>query len=839
MASDQTRTRLPTPVAQDKEAVASLFADPAPGTQVGPYRLIRLLGSGGMGVVYEAEQLRPKRSVALKVMRAGFSAEFAVRRFEFEAHILGHLHHPGIAQVYEAGVAPTDKGPQPFFAMELIQGRPLTRYANECGLSRNQRLQLMAGICDAVHHAHQRGVIHRDLKPSNILVDELGQPKILDFGVARATDCDLQITTIQTQTGQLVGTLQYMSPEQISADSSQLDTRSDVFALGVILYELLSGSPPIPIRGKQIHEAARAICEEEPTSLGSINRACRGDVETIVAKALEKDKGRRYQSAAELATDLRRFLHNEPISARPPSAVYQLRKFARRNRALVAGVLAAFAALLGGMILTTWQYVLAERARAEAAKRAEELDLVAAFQEQQLAGIKAPLFGETLRNGVIARAREAAAWKQLSEQEVAERMANVEAALDGADFTGLALEALDQHIFRRAIDAVDQQFPEQPLVRARLHQTLGDTLRELGLVQQATEPQEKALALRREHLGNDHEDTVYTINSMARLQSAQGNLETAVTYYQEAYDLAQAVLGPDHPGTMTCLDNLTAVLRKQGKYADTEALVREVYERRRRVLGPDAPDTFVSMNNLGLLLQETGRFEEAGALHREALDGRTKVFGADHQETLVSVNNLGFVLRRLGKLDESEALFRRALDARRRVLGDDHSDTILSYNNLGSILSLHGKHEEAAQHFRQAFESARRVLGPEHNRTVQWASNYAGSLNRLGRYEESVSILREFEPVARRVWVQGNDWLLGLFLARLGASLAGLDQYVPAEALLLDGYARTITRGERNEHTLEVVRQLAEFYEGWAEAHPGGEAKKKADHWRSILSATK
>ncbi|MFZ0589259.1 MAG: serine/threonine-protein kinase, partial [Bryobacteraceae bacterium] len=338
---------------------------------IGRYRILRLLGEGGMGVVYEAEQERPQRTVALKVIKSGLADPKLIRRFEQEALALGRLQHPGIAQVYEAGTAESGFGPQPYFAMEFIRGQPLLEYANAHQLNARERLELIAKICEAVHHAHQRGIIHRDLKPGNILVDETGQPKILDFGVARATDSDARVTR-QTDLGQLVGTLAYMSPEQVLADPLELDTRSDVYALGVILYELLAGRLPYKISPK-LHEAVQTIREEEPTSLSAISSAYRGDVETIVSKALEKDKTRRYASAAELAADIRRYLHDEPIMARPASATYQLKKFARRHKALVLGVASVFIVLIAGIVVSTRE---AARANAEAATSREISDFL-------------------------------------------------------------------------------------------------------------------------------------------------------------------------------------------------------------------------------------------------------------------------------------------------------------------------------------------------------------------------------------------------------------------------------------------------------------------------------
>jgi tetratricopeptide (TPR) repeat protein/predicted Ser/Thr protein kinase len=350
----------PPPLSEDTEA--SRLPQSVP-EHIGTYKILGILGKGGMGIVYRAEQEQPHRVIAVKVVQPGKATAKRLARFELEAEVLGRLHHPGIAQIYEAGVDDGGQGPQPFFAMELVEGQPLTAYAQAHLPGVRSRVELMVQVCDAVQHAHQKGIIHRDLKPANILVESSGQPKVLDFGVARVTDADVRATTAHTDVGELIGTLPYMSPEQIAADPQELDTRSDVYALGVVLYELLTGRLPQDLRGKPPLQIMRTISEEPHTPASSVDRTFRGDIDTVIAKALEKDKNQRYSSVSDLAEDLRRYLKDEPLLARPTGALYHLGKFTRRNKVLVGGVAAVLLTLCLGLLgtgLSLWRARRAE-----------------------------------------------------------------------------------------------------------------------------------------------------------------------------------------------------------------------------------------------------------------------------------------------------------------------------------------------------------------------------------------------------------------------------------------------------------------------------------------------
>ena len=933
--------RLPgTTITGSSSAFPGPAETPALPERVGAYRILRLIGRGGMGEVYEAEQERPRRAVALKIIKPGAATPEALKRFELEAQVLGRLQHVGIAQIYEAGIhrADTPAGAvvQPYFAMEFVHGQRLGEYAAQRRLTTSRRLELVARIADAVQHAHAKGVIHRDLKPGNILVvagsaggapaeAAIGQPKILDFGVARLTEHDVQMTTISTDMGQMIGTLPYMSPEQVTGDPAQLDTRSDVYALGVVLYELLTGHLPYDVRGKSTFEAMRVIREEEPTRLGSTTgwhgrpgREFRGDIETIVGKALEKDKERRYATAAALAADIRRFLSDEPIAARPPSAAYQVRKFAKRNKALVGGVAATFLVLVAGLITSTTLYLRAEaqrqravlaeqeqsrereravlaeqeqsRARKEAdeqrklaEKRADETEQVAAFQSKMLSEVDAQLMGARLREDVLAEARAAMERSRGSDEEITARVGQLEALLAGTNFTNAAVKSLDRNVLQRALETIDKQFADQPLVQARLLQTAADTLRELGLYDAATAPQERALQTRRSLLGDDHPDTLMSIgnmgfllqaqgklteaepllrealegkrsllgddhpdtlgsiNNMGLLLDSQGKLAEAEPFYREALDGNRRVLGDDHAQTLNSINNMGYLLDAQGKLAEAEPFYREALEGCRRVLGDNHPYTLTSINNMGSLLQAQGKLAQAEPYFREALEGYRRVLGDDHPNTLTSINNLGMLLDALGKLAEAEPLVREALERRRRVLGDNHPSTLASIKNMGTLLQLQGKHAEAEPYFREAMEGCRRVLGDDHPNTLSSINNMGFLLNSQGRLAEAEPFYGEALEGCRRVLGDDHpqtllliDNMAGLLLAQ--GKLAEAEPYF-REALegrrrvLGDDHPDTLLSINNMGYLLQAQGKLAEAEPFYREAASGFERRLGNGHW--------
>jgi tetratricopeptide (TPR) repeat protein len=729
------------PLERVAEDVRSFEAAGSP-VSIGRYRIISRVGEGGMGTVYEAEQDQPHRTVAIKVLTLGLSTQEMIRRFEQESEALGRLQHPGIAQIYEAGSIETPLGKQPYFAMEFIRGLSLLDYARS--LNTRERLELMIKICEAVEHAHSRGIIHRDLKPGNILVDGSGHPKVLDFGVARIADRDTGITGA-TDLGELVGTLAYMSPEQVLGDSRSIDARSDFYALGVVLYELLSGRLPYPI-GRNIHDTARVIRYDDPAPLGETHRAYRSDLETIVFKALEKDKARRYGSAAELAADLQRYLANEPILARPATAAYQLRKFAIRNKALVGTIAAVMVVLVAGILASSAQAIRANRERDRAAAAEQAARAVNRF----------------LENDLLAQAGASA---QATPNTSPDPDLKVRTALD------------------RAAGRIAGKFNGQPAIEASIRTTIGKSYSDLGLFPQAEQQFEQALQLRRKALGNEHLDTVESMRDLA-----------GVEYLRAKYTESEALLGAalnillrqgrqNDEATLATMNDLAELEAARGKHAKAEELLVKVLDLQRRHLGEENPVTLAAMSNLALEEWNLSQSTKAEALYEHALPIMRRINGNEHPGTLLATNNLGSVYRYLGKYPHAEALLVEVAATRRRVLGPDHRDTLATLNSLGLVYSAEGKYAEARRSVEQALEGRARVLGPDHPETLSSMETMAEIARAEGKLNEAESWLGK--ALEARVRVSGPEHSnTRIILTSLGGVKLEQRKFAEAESLL-------------------------------------------------------
>ena len=742
--------------AWDVTSTVSLDLGKRFGQLIGRYKVVRVLGEGGMGTVFLAEQDKPTRLVALKIIRAGVASANLLRRFDHEAQVLGRLQHPGIAQIYEAGTADTGEGAQPYFVMEYVRGRSLMDYAQASHLGTRQRLDLLAKICDAVQHAHQKGIIHRDLKPANILVTEEGQPKILDFGVARATDADIQATTIQTDVGQLVGTIPYMSPEQAGGDVTELDTRSDVYALGVLGYELLAGRLPYDLSKKMIHEAVRVIREDDPTPLSSIDRVFRGDVETIIAKALQKERIQRYQNASDLGSDIRRYLSDQPIVARPASVGYQLRKFAKRNKALVAGVAAVFIVLSGGIVTTSValareseQRSLAEQRQqqAEAARDAESEARAEAQQRQQEAEVASR---EAQRQAEIAQT--------INDFLTDDLLAAVAPSAE----QGKGKDVLMRDVLVVAGKSIEEaskpggRFEGKPLIEASIRATLGETYLKLGEYAAAEPHLERARMLRRRELGEEHPDTLGSMNTLANLYNDQGRYDEAEPLFLRTLEISKRILGAEHPRTLASMNNLASLYKNQGRYDDAEPLYLRTLEIRKRILGAEHPRTLNSMNILAIVYKNQGRYDEAEPLYLRTIEISKRILGAEHPGTLDSMINLAILYLNQGRYDEAEPLYLRTLEIRKRILGTEHPGTFASMSNLAGLYRNQGRYDEAEPLYLRTLEISKRILGTEHPDTLKSMRNLTNLYGKQGRMNDARPLVRTLNDLQlRRAEKQG------------------------------------------------------------------------------------
>ena len=825
------------------------MAEATSGGAIGPYHLVRQLGEGGMGVVYHARQSEPiRRDVALKVIKPGMDSKQVIARFESERQALAMMDHPNIARVFDAGTTSTGL---PYFVMELVDGVPITRYCDSKHLTVRERIELFIPVCQAIQHAHQKGIIHRDIKPSNILVKQQENeavPKVIDFGLAKALGGQLSDATMMTNLNTVVGTFHYMSPEQAEMGRHDIDTRSDVYSLGAVLYELLTGTTPLERLDKASYvEVLQRIREEEtqppsarirtsaeqqsePTGLP---RLLDRELDWIAMKALEKHRNRRYETVNGLARDLQRYVEGEPVEAAPPSAAYRMNKFVRKHRVWLATAAAFTALLVAGAVVSAWMAVRANRAEQEAR-----------------------VVNDFLQKDLLA---QASASKQARPDNKPDPNLTVRTALD------------------RAAAKIVGKFDKQPLVEASIRQTIGDTYNDLGLYPEAERQIERAVDLRRHLMGEKDPDTLKSMHRLALLYEYRGKHAQAERLLTKVVEIRRHALGQEHPDTLEAMDDLALVYRSQGKNTQAELLYTKVLEVRRRVLGAEHPDTMTTMNNLGVLYGEQGKYAQAEPFFSENLEFKRRAFGEEHPDTLTAMNNLAELYHRLGRFAEAEALMTKVLDVRRRVLGEEHPNTLGTMNNLAVLYQSERKEARAESLDIKVLEGRRRALGEEHPATLQSMSNLALvylaegkytqaeelftkalegrrrvlgkehpatliSLEGLGiaelsqrRYARAEAALREAVSIYQKT--APNNWLRFRSENMLGASLAGQRRYAEAEPLLLSGYDGLVQRqaiipAANQSAVKDAGERIVQLYQDWGKPD-------KAAAWKQKLQAIK
>ncbi|MCP3979109.1 MAG: serine/threonine protein kinase [bacterium] len=669
----------------DRGALAASADDESVPERIGPYRILEKLDEGGMGVVYRAEQERPlRREVALKLIKLGIESRQVIARFESERQALALMNHPNIARVFDAGA--TEDG-RPYFVMEFVEGIRINAFCDQHRLNVRQRLELFLQVCDGVQHAHQKAIIHRDIKPSNILVavvDERPVPKIIDFGISKAIESIPGDGAPATEIGQFVGTPEYMSPEQAELGGGHVDTRSDVYSLGVVLYELLSGSQPLSsedVRGAGFPETFRRIREEDvmlpslrlgrDDTLPSLARArraepatlvrkLRGDVDWITMKALEKDPARRYSSPAELAADIGRHLSGEIVLAGPPSKLYRAGKFVRRHKVGVVFAAILFALLLGFTVTMTFQ------------------------------------------RGQIASERDRASQQAVTAERTLELMVEMFRRSNPGASQGDTVTA--REVLDGATERIEGDMADDPVIQARLMTAVGTVYRNLGMHDRALELLERSKERLDSLLGPQHPESLTTNNVLAFMYFYRGRLDEAEVLYLENLDYTRDSTDGDDVVVLTAMKGLANVYAEQDRFVASETLSLEMLETARRALGDEHPLTLQALKDIGVMYRMSGRPALAEPYTVEAVDKQRAVHGPRHPHTLSAMNSLAVLYMDLGRHEDSERLYRETLVLKRQVLGAEHPSTLATEYNMACLAALDGRSEEAIATLRSAIE---------------------------------------------------------------------------------------------------------------------------------------
>jgi len=816
-----------------------------PGDRIGRYKLLQQIGEGGCGVVYMAEQEEPvRRRVALKVIKLGMDTKSVIARFEAERQALALMDHPNIAKVLDAGATETGR---PYFVMELVRGIKITDYCDQNHLSTAERLHLFVQVCHAIQHAHQKGIIHRDIKPSNILVtqnESMALPRVIDFGIAKATTGQqLADKTVFTAFEQFIGTPAYMSPEQAMMTSLDIDTRTDIYALGVLLYELLTGRTPFDAKeliAAGLEAMRRIIREQEParpsTRLSTMLAAdlttvaqhrqaeparlgtlLRGDLDWIVMKALEKDRTRRYETATGLAADIQRHLRSEPVMARPPGAAYRFQKLVRRNKLACTAVVAVALALLLGAAVSTWQAIRATRSEQEQSRLREQADAARhqAETEQRKSATEA------------TRSRQVAQFLKDMLQGVGPSVAR------GRD-TAMLKEILDHTAAR-----VGRDLAGQPGVEADLRTTIGLVYRDLGEFKNSEDMLREALAIGRRLLGQSHPAVAGALDNLGRALHAHGKFGEAEAVHREALALRVKLHGDEHLEVASSLNNLGNALRARGSLTEAEDLHRQALALRRKLLSPEHLAVAASLKSLALTIVRLGKLEESEHLHREALALRKKLLGGENLEVADSMDAVAGTLERQRRLPEAAALFRESI-ALRRKLDPGHPGLAKSLIFLANLLDLEEKLDEAEALYREARAICLQRASAEHPEVAQYAGRFGLLLCRQGKPAEAETLFREVIAQLERTtaWLGEPEYWqqLGRIHNDLGILLGNTGREA-GEKIHLEK-AAAIRRAQPQEAWIERAKQKAAAEpEDAGRWHILGDAHLAAGEWQEAIAA--
>lgn len=759
--------RSASPTSESESGGVFVSVAPGIGAKIGPYTLLEVLGEGGLGTVYLAQQDQPvRRRVALKVIKAGMDTKEVVRRFEAERQALAVMDHPNVAKVFDGGATPDGR---PYFVMEHVAGQPVTEYSDTAKLNLTDRLALFIGICEAVQHAHQKGIIHRDIKPSNVLVsvqDGRAIPKVIDFGIAKAINQRLAEETIHTQHGMFIGTPEYMSPEQAAAVSTDIDTRTDIYSLGVLLYELLTGCMPFDsasLRKAGFAEVQRIIREVDPprpstrllslaedkavpvlagqdsaiadaarlrrTDAKTLLRQLRADLDWVVMKCLEKDRTRRYETADVLAMELRRFMNNEPVLAGPPSVAYRMKKFVRRNRTAVIAAATVAAALVAGIFGTTTMAIVARMRQAEA---------VAAHHEAE----KARAQEVEARKRAEMEAAKATAVRRFLEKDL---LSSVDPR------SGSGAKTTVREVLENSLTHLDRSFERQPELFVSIKATIGRMYRSLGLYDDAFRILNSTVEYARKALGEDHPES---LTAWLRLTEVRFLKQEVVKVAEDGPRIFHAMkrgFGSDHLDTIESQEMYAATLAYAQRWDEAEAMMKQALEKRRRLQGEDHTDVYENLGNLGAICYMAGKYDDAIRCFNESISGCEHVLGSDHPTTLAHYGGLALLLMQNGYPGRAREVLSRIIEGYDRNGVVEHGMRVGSYTNLGQCYAQEKRWEEAESAFEDAYRLSMKTQGKNHVTTIGLRLELLNCRSKLGKSNSVLKTIKKLMTPPRPV----------------------------------------------------------------------------------------